>query len=113
LVFGPDGRRISPDLESGEAILICEILALILAHNLQLEKCYTGPFSAPNRKTRPDQLQLAGPPSEKSQKIVILTTQNSSFGGAFFRDAEVPSQQLDSREAFKYRPRHLESYGHE
>ena len=69
--------------------MICEILALILADNLQHEKCYTGPFSAPNRKTRPDQLQLVGPLRKISRAVAPRDTEqcfgNPSDPGILFR----------------------------
>jgi hypothetical protein len=46
--------RTSPDPESGRAILICEISALILADNLQLEKRSTSGSCALNRETGAD-----------------------------------------------------------
>ena len=36
-------------------------------------------FSAVNRKTRSIQIQLAGRPSEKSQEILLLATQDRSL----------------------------------
>jgi len=59
---------MSPDLKSGQAIFICEILALILADNLSLEKPSTVLFCALNWKTRPEQFRLAGPLCKNSQK---------------------------------------------
>ena len=46
-------RRSSPDLESGQAILICEIFALNHADILHLEKRLTVMFCALKRETRP------------------------------------------------------------
>jgi hypothetical protein len=63
-----DRRRTSPDQQSGQAILIYEILTLNHADNLQLGKRSTSRFCALKRKARMEQLQLAGPSSEKSQK---------------------------------------------
>jgi hypothetical protein len=59
---------MNPDLESGLAILICEIFTLILADNLHLGNQWSVLFSALNRKTRLDQFQLARRHSGKSQK---------------------------------------------
>jgi hypothetical protein len=75
--------RTSPDPESAQAILICEIFALILADNLQLGKRSTNGFCAPKRKTRLVQFRLAEPLSEKSQKQLIPATQNRFSGGTF------------------------------
>src|SRR6266567_7505498 len=76
--FKPDKRRTSLDPESGQAILDREIFTLIYAFNLRLEKWSTLLFRALKRETRPVQLQLARPPSGKSQKQLLLATQNAS-----------------------------------
>jgi hypothetical protein len=81
-VLEPDGRRTSPDQKSGEAILICEIFTLDLAHNSRPGKRSTVLFCALNRKTRPLHFQLAGPLSRKSQKQLLLATQTASSEGA-------------------------------
>jgi hypothetical protein len=59
---------MNPNLESGLAILICEIFALILADNLQLGNQWSVLFCALKHETGRDQFQLARGPSEKSQK---------------------------------------------
>jgi hypothetical protein len=48
------------------------------ADNLQPGKPSTIPFRGLKRKARLEQIQLAGPYSKKSQKQLILATQNSS-----------------------------------
>src|SRR5260370_33733687 len=70
--------RTSPYQKSGQAILICEIFTLDHADNLQLGKRSTIPFRSLKRKARLEQIQLARPPSTKSQKQLILATQDSS-----------------------------------
>src|SRR5713101_7894237 len=68
--------------------LICEIRALNYADILRLEKRLTILFCAIIGTSRPDQLQLAGPLSEKSQKILFLVTQSSCLGDTFFSRSE-------------------------
>ena len=63
-----DGRRTSPEPESGQAILIRKIRALNLADILHLRKRSMVLFCALNRTTRLEQFQPAGPFSENSQK---------------------------------------------
>jgi hypothetical protein len=70
--------RTSPDPESGQAILICEFFTLDHAPTLQLGKSSTVPFSTLNNQTHLDQVHLARLPSEKSQKQLLLATQNNS-----------------------------------
>src|SRR5229473_4504140 len=70
--------RTSPDPESGQAIRIREIFTLDHADNLQLGKPSTIPFRGLKRKARLEQIQLAIHLSIKSQKQLILATQNSS-----------------------------------
>ena len=69
--------RISPDPESGQAILISKIFTLDHADNLQLGKRSTVLISAVERRTRPEQFQLAESLSEKSQKQLLLATQTA------------------------------------
>src|SRR5260370_8401628 len=69
--------RTSPYRKSGQAILIREIFTLDHADNLQLGKPSTIPFRVLKRKARLEQIQLAGPPSKKSTKQLILSTQNT------------------------------------
>src|SRR6266566_1462385 len=75
--------RTSLDSESGLVILICEILALILADNLQLGKPSTNWFCAPKRNPRLFQFQPLGLLPRKSQKQLIPATQNRFSGGTF------------------------------
>jgi hypothetical protein len=65
---------MSPDPESGQAILIRKIRALNLADILHLRKLSMMLFCALNRTTRLEQFQLAGPLPEKSQKQLLLAT---------------------------------------
>jgi hypothetical protein len=53
---------------------------------LHLEKQSTIRFCAPNRETRLDQFQLAGPLSEKCQNILLLATQTCSLERFFWSD---------------------------
>jgi hypothetical protein len=71
---------ISPDPESGQSILISKIFTLDHADNLQLGKRSTVLISAVERRTRPEQLQLAESLSEKSQKQLLLATQTAETG---------------------------------
>jgi hypothetical protein len=59
---------MNPDPESGQAISNFEIFTLILADNSHLENQWSVLFCALNSKARLDHFQLAGPPSENSQK---------------------------------------------
>jgi hypothetical protein len=74
---------MSPVPESGEAFLICEFFTLDHAPTLQLGKSSTVPFSALNNQTHLDQVRLARPLSEKSQKQLLLATQTSSLERLF------------------------------
>ena len=71
--------RTSPYQKSGQAILIREIFTLDHADNLQLGKPSTIPFRGLKRKARLEQIQLAIHLSIKSQKQLILATQNNSL----------------------------------
>jgi hypothetical protein len=73
--------RTSPYQRSGQAIPIREIFTLDHADNLQLGKPSTVPFRGLKRKARLEQIQLAIHLSIKSQKQLILVTQNSSLEG--------------------------------
>jgi hypothetical protein len=55
---------ISPDRQTGQAILICEIFTLIHADNSHFQKRLTSIFCAVNCETRPDRFQLARPLSK-------------------------------------------------
>jgi hypothetical protein len=74
---------MSPDPESGQAILICEFFTLDHAPTLQLGKTSNVPFSALNNQTHPDQFQLARPLSKKSEKQLLLATQSCSLERLF------------------------------
>jgi hypothetical protein len=73
-----DNRRTWPDSESGQAFLICEFFTLDHAPTLQLGKSSSVPFSALNNQTHLDQFRLARPLSKKSEKQLLLATQNTS-----------------------------------
>src|SRR5260370_25464843 len=73
--------RTSPYRKPGQAILIREIFTLDHADNLQLGKPSSVPFRGLKRKARLEQIQLAIHLSIKSQKQLILATQNSSLEG--------------------------------
>jgi len=77
---------MNPDPESGQAIWDRDFFTLISTLNPRLEKQSTVLFCALKRETRPEQSQLAGPLSKKSQKQLILMTQKCSLGVREFCD---------------------------
>jgi hypothetical protein len=89
---------ISPDPESGQAILIRKIRVLNLADISHVRKLSMMLFSALNRTTRLEQFQLAGRLLEKYQNNFLLATQNSSLTlpaeSLFFASAKTSSISL-------------------
>jgi hypothetical protein len=88
-------------MNQGRRFLICEIRALNHADILRLEKRLTVLFCAIIGASHPDQLQLAGPLSEKSQKILFLVTQNSCLGDTFFSRSETQKKKGEKSLSFE------------